>query len=56
MPYISAYMWNLENGTDESICRVGRKMQLQRMDTWTWEERGGKMNFEIRTDIYTQSC
>ena len=42
MPYINAYMWNLENGTDESICRVGRGMQLQRMGMWTWEWRRGE--------------
>ena len=42
MPYINAYMWNLENGTDESICRVGGGMQLQRMGMWTWERRRGE--------------
>ena len=30
-----------KNGTDEPICRAGREMQTQRMDTWTQQGRGG---------------
>jgi len=33
--YINAYMWNIENGTDEPIYKAGTEMQAHRMDTWT---------------------
>ena len=26
--YINAYMWNLENGTDEAVCRVETEIQM----------------------------
>ena len=32
---MKAYMWNLENGTDEPICRAAIEMQMQRKDMWT---------------------
>ena len=32
-------------------------MQTQRTDVWTWEQgRGGGMNWEIGTGIYTLPC
>ena len=37
---INAYMWNLEKGTDEPICRVGIETQTQEMDMRTWLEGG----------------
>ena len=39
--YINAYTWNLENCTDEPICRAGIEMQMKRMNVWTQEGRGG---------------
>ena len=30
--YIDAYIWNLENGTDEPIGRAGIEIQTQRTD------------------------
>ena len=27
-------MWNLENGTDETICRAGIELQTQGTDLW----------------------
>jgi len=33
--YINAYIWNLENGIDEPICRDRMEMPTQRMDLWT---------------------
>ena len=35
-----AYMWTLEKGTDEPICRVGIETQTQEMDMRTWLEGG----------------
>ena len=46
MPYINAYMWNLENGTDEPISTVGIEMKMQRTDMQTWRGKGGT-NWEI---------
>ena len=49
-------MWNLENGTDEPICRAGIEMQVSRRDMWTSQGEAGGMNREMRTDIYTLPC
>ena len=45
-----------KNSTDESICRAGIEMQMQRMDVWAWGEEEGGMNWEIRFDINTLPC
>ena len=56
-------MWNLENGTDESVCRAEIETQMQRTNVWTPRgERGGGlggggvMNWEIGIDMYTLMC
>ena len=49
--HTNAYKWNLENGTDEAICRAGDKEQ-----TWTYRGGEGRMNWESTTDTYTLSC
>ena len=49
--HTNAYKWNLENGTDEAICRAGDKEQ-----TWTYRGGEGRMNWENTTDTYTLSC
>ena len=49
-------MWNLENGTDETISRAGAEMQMQRTGLQTQNEEDGGMNWEIRIDIYTTMC
>ena len=50
MSYINTYIWNLENGTDEPICRAGVEMQTQGTDMWTrWgealDELGGGLTY-----------
>lgn len=35
-----AYMWDLENGTDESLCRTETEMQTGRAGLWTQQGRG----------------
>ena len=51
-PYFNTHIWNLKNGTDEPIYRVGMEAQMYRMNLWT---HGGKegMKWESSTDIYT---
>lgn len=39
--YVNTYMWNLENGTDETISIVGIEMKTQRTDMQTWKGKGG---------------
>ena len=47
-------MWNLENGTEELVCRAGIETQSYRTDMWTCgAEDAGAMNWEIGTDMYT---
>ena len=59
MSYINAYMWNLENGTDELVCRAEIETQKQRKNVWTPRGEaavgggGGVMNWEIGIDMYT---
>ena len=36
-----AYMWNLENGTDEPVSRTGIETQTQRMDMQTQAQGEG---------------
>ena len=33
--HINVYVWYLENGIDEPICRAERESQIYRMDMWT---------------------
>ena len=55
-------MWNLENGTDEPICRAKIETQMvenKHMDTsgGKWQGvGGGVMNWETGIDIYTLIC
>ena len=55
-------MWNLENGTDEVVCRAENETQMQRTNVRTprGESRGGGgggvMNWEIGIDMYTLMC
>ena len=36
----ASYIWNLERGTDEPICRATVEIQTWRTDLWTWTEEG----------------
>ena len=54
-------MWNLENGTDEPICRAEIETQKKRKNVWTprGESGGGGgcvMNWAIGIDMYTLMC
>ena len=55
-------MQNLENGTDEPVCRAEIETQMQRTKVWTSRgESGGGwgwgvMNWAIEIDIYTLMC
>ena len=53
-------MWNLENGTDESVCRAEIETQMQRANVWTPRGEaaggGGGMNWAIGIDMYTLIC
>ena len=47
-------MWNLENGTDEPICKAGiETAENGRINT---VERDGGMRWVIGTDIYMPPC
>ena len=47
-------MWNLENGSDDPICKVRMETQMQIMSKSTWV--GGGMNWEIGIGIRTWPC
>ena len=59
-------MWNLNNGTDERVCREETETQMQRTHLGVWTPKGesggggggggGGMNWEIGIDIYTLIC
>ena len=54
-------MWNLENGTDETVCKAEIETQIQRTNVWAPRGEvkgggGGGMNWEIGIDIYTLIC
>ena len=56
-------MWNLENGTDEPVCRAEIETQMQRTNVWTPRGEshggagdGGVMNWAIGIDMYTLMC
>ena len=55
IPYINGYMWNLENGTDEFICKAEIETQKQRTNVWTPRQRRGEGGWTGRWDgrIYT---
>ena len=64
---MNPYVWNPENGTDESMSRAGREANLEKrhVDTWAqtgeaesdqdWKEEGGT-DWENSIDIYTLQC
>ena len=52
-------MWNLENGTDESVCLEEIETQKQRKNIWGKAAGGGGdgvMNWKIGIDMYTLMC
>ena len=49
-------MWNLENNTDEPICRAGIEMQMEKTDTWTWWGEGSVQPTGILGLTYTPPC
>ena len=55
-------MWNLENGTDELVCRAEIETQKQRTNIWTPRGEvsgggcGGVLNWEIGIDMCTLMC
>ena len=40
--YINIYVWNLENGTDEPICKAEIKTQTWRTNIWIPKGKGGE--------------
>ena len=40
---MNAYTWNLENGTDEPVCRAEIETQKQRTNVWTQRGESGVM-------------
>ena len=51
--YLSTYIWNLENHTDEHICRKRVKMQVYRTDVWTQWGKGSVGRMEKVALTYT---
>ena len=55
-------MWNLENGTDEPVCRAEIETEMQRKNVWAprgkaeWGGGGDVINQEIGIDMYTLMC
>ena len=47
------YIWNLENGTDETIFRAGIELQTSTTDLWTAGEGEGGTNGESSFGSYT---
>ena len=56
-------MWNLENGTDEPVCRAEIEAQMQRTNVWTsrgesgsgwwwWCDELGDGDRHVYTDVY----
>ena len=37
--YTNIYIWNLENGNDEPVCKRAKETQMCRADFWTQRER-----------------
>ena len=39
MQYTNAYIWNVENGNSNPICKTEKDTQMYRTDFWTlWEK------------------
>lgn len=51
--YIITYIWNLENTTDELICKVNRDAAIGNMRTQQGEGERQGMNWENSIEIYT---
>ena len=53
-------MWNLENGTDELVCRAEIETKMWRTNVWTPRKEsgggGGVLNWAIGIDMYTLMC
>ena len=56
-------MWNLENGTDELVCKAEIETQMQRTNIWIPRGEnggggggGGVLNWAIGIDMYTLMC
>ena len=48
-------MWNLENGTDEPICKAEIETQMYRTNVWTPGRKGNELedwNWHIYTTVY----
>ena len=45
--YINIYVWTLENGTDEPICKAEIKTDMENKYMDTKGERWGGLNWEI---------
>ena len=52
MSHINVYMWNLENGTDDLVCKAEIEAQMQRTNVQTPNGKGSKMNWETGIDTY----
>ena len=50
--YFNAYLWNLENGTDEPVCRA----EIETQGESGRGGGGGVMNWEIGIDMDTLMC
>ena len=46
--YINTYLWNLENGTDELVCRAEIETPKQRTNVWTPRgKKGGEVGVVV---------
>ena len=53
--YINTHIY--KNGTNEPVCKAEIQTQMQRTEVWTSRgKRGGGINWEFETDIYTLLC
>ena len=50
------YIWDLENGSDEPICRAGMEAQRQRTGLWTQQKKEKVGQIERVSLTYTLSC
>ena len=39
MQYTNTYIWNLEDGNDNSVCKTTKETQMCRTDFWALWER-----------------
>ena len=50
MWYTNAYIWNVENGNSNPICKTEKETQMYRTDFWTlWEK--ARVGYNIKTCI-----